>query len=429
MIGINTWITNMINNIFHVVWLVCIILEPKYRRKKTIFIMASAGVFCQVVMIGLWYSGIFSGIGTMFFAAYTLSAIIYGGSYIFGVSSSPSKSLFLLSAYYSLWTFIYSTVSIVTNSFAGAGNALVWLLRIGLNLFFLCLYQFFFKKRFLLMYRDIRYDDSNITILSLLVFYMVTLLTFVQEKWHIRSAFYLWIFVSVYIFVLIAYVVLFRFMRRLNYEEQLKQMQFHEKLLLAQIESYEEIERNARQIRHDFRHHNIVVAEYAKNRDYQGILDYLQKYEEEEEEKYSRTFCTNPAIDHVLSAYVARAEKKGIEVKAEIKAWDTYGISEIDLVSIFANMLENAINGCMQVKERRQIELVVRQKGKKLAIICQNTCSPDIIFENSIPRNRNRHGVGVESILQSVGKYSGDADFSAESGVFTCRIVLCNILE
>ena len=52
MIGINTWITNMINNIFHVVWLVCIILEPKYRRKKTIFIMASAGVFCQIVMIG-----------------------------------------------------------------------------------------------------------------------------------------------------------------------------------------------------------------------------------------------------------------------------------------------------------------------------------------------------------------------------------------
>ena len=83
----------------------------------------------------------------------------------------------------------------------------------------------------------------------------------------------------------------------------------------------------------------------------------------------------------------------------------------------------------MQVKGNRQIEFAVRQKGKKLAIVCKNTCPPDILFENGIPQNKNRHGVGVESILRSVEKYSGDVDFSVKGDIFTCRVLLCNILE
>ena len=195
---------------------------------------------------------------------------------------------------------------------------------------------------------------------------------------------------------------------------------------MEQIASYEESERNARQTRHDFRHHNIVVAEFARNRDYQGILDYLQKYEKEEEEKHNRAFCSNHAVDCALSAYVKKAKQRGIEVKTDIRFWDASGISDVDLVSILANIMENAINGCMQARGERYLELYITQKGKKFVIVCKNTCTLDILFENGIPKNKSRDSIGVESILRSVGKYSGDADFFAEDGIFTCRVVLCN---
>ncbi len=416
-------VTNVINNIFHVIWLSCITLEPKYSRKKTVLILASAGGFYQLLVIVLSYTGI---LGRMFYlASYSLAALIFGAAYIFGVSVNPSKSIFLMCAYYCLWTFIYNTISVVTDSFVGEGNAAIWLLRIGLNLFFLFLYQFFFKKRFLLACRDIRHGDSSVTILSLLTFYMVSLLLIGSEKLHSHSAYYFYILISVYVFVVVVYVVLFRFMGRLNDEWQLKQLQLHERLLLSQIDSYEEIEQNARQTRHDFRHHNIVVAEFAKNRDYQGILDYLRKYEEEEAEKYTGTFCANHAVDHALSAYVSRAENRGIKVETDIRFWNTAGISDVDLVSIVANLMENAINGCMQAKGERRLSLSVSQKGTKLSIVCKNACAQDIFFENGVPRNRDRDSVGVESILRTAEKYSGDADFAAEDGVFTCRVVLC----
>lgn len=420
----NALITNVINNLFHVIWLICITLEPKYSRKKTVLILSAAGVFFQILAIGLAYTGILGE--RIYYAGYILTAIIFGAAYIFCVNMSPSKSIFLMSAYYCLWTFIYNMISIVTSSSPGAGNAAIWLLRIGFNLFFLILYQFYFKKRILLLYRDIRNGDKTITALSFLTFYMVTILVFLGFKQQSHSFLWLYIIISVYIFVILVYVVLFRFMKRLNHELELKQMLLHERLLLEQIASYEEAERNARQTRHDIRHHNIVIAEFVKNRDYEGVLDYLQKYEKEEEEKYNRTFCSNHAVDHALSAYVKRAEQNGIEVKTDIRFWDTSGISDVDLVSILANIIENSINGCMQVQGQRWLKLLITQKGAKFVIVCKNTCTSDISFENGIPKNKSRDGIGVESILRSARKYSGDADFSAEGGIFTCRVVLCN---
>ena len=419
-------ITSVIINIFHVVWLANITLEPKYNRKKTVIILAATGVLVQILGMGMGYIGILGGMFS--YAGYSLATVIYGAAYIFGVSISPSKSVFLLSAYYCLWTFIHSVISLFTDAFAGAGEGAIWLLRIGLNLFFLLLYHFFFKKRFFLLYHEIRHGDRSITVLSLLTFYMVTLLVFSNEKQHSHSAFYFYMLISVYIFVVSVYVVLFRFMGRLNDEWQLKQMQLHEKLLLAQIDSYDEIERNARQTRHDFRHHIIVVVEFAKNRDYQGILDYLQNYDKEETEKYARTFCANHAVNHVLSVYLAKAEKKEIEIKTDIRLWDTSGISDVDFVSILANILENAISGCMQAEGKRRIEISVRQREKKYTCVCKNTCTSNILFENGIPKNKSRDSVGVESILRIARKYAGNVDFSAESGIFTCRVVLGNCL-
>lgn len=420
--SINTLITNIINGVFHVIWFTCMTLEPKYSRKKTVLIFSVTSVFFLILMIVMSYITI---LAKMFYiVSYFLAAIFYGIIYIFGVSKTPSKAIFLMSAYYCLWTFIYNVNSYATDSFAGAGNEVIWLLRIGLNLFFLFLYRFFFKKRFLLVYHDIRHGDSNITILSVLTFYMASLLVISNEKMHMHSAYFLYILISVYIFVVVVYVVLFRFMERLNHEWRFKQMQFHEKFLLAQIDSYEEMEQNARQTRHDFRHHNIVVAEFAKNRDYQGILDYLQKYEEEETAKYTKTFCANHAVDNVLSFYVVKAEQKGIEIKTDICLPDTSGISDYDLVSVLANVLENAISGCMRTEKKKWISLWIRRKGNKLVIVCKNSCISDIIFENGIPRNINRDSVGVESILQSVSKYSGDADFTAVDGIFTCSVIM-----
>lgn len=426
-------ITNVINNLFHLIWFFCITLEPKYSWKKTVLIVTGTTVLYQIIVLVLYYTGIYTvlnartmpGFKVHYVVGYLLAVLVFGGMYLFVVSAShPAKSLFLVSAYFSLWTLIYLTISLVTGTVSGAGNMQIWLLRIGLNLFFLILYFSFIRKRLLRIYKEVKSGYGTVSTLSILAFIMMTYLILYNEIVAKRGFLYIsMIFISCG-FVMMVYVMLFRFIGQSDHASRLKQLESHEELLMAQIDSYEEMERNIRQTRHDFRHHNVVVAEYAKDGDCQGILSYLQEYEEKEEQKYASMYSSNTAVNNVLSVYAGKAEQKGIGIDTQIDLCETGEISDYDLVSILANMLENAINGCMQTDGERKIRIFIRNKDRKLVLVCQNTCLPDIVFENGLPHNENRDGVGIESILYSTEKYSGDADFCIEDGMFVCRVLL-----
>lgn len=104
-------ITNVINNIFHMVWLNVILLEPKYSRKKSVlFTVMATGVFQAVAVILI-------GGGAMgrltYLAGYLSAVLVFGGTFVFVLSAAhPAKSLFLVSSYFCLWTFIYGFISV-----------------------------------------------------------------------------------------------------------------------------------------------------------------------------------------------------------------------------------------------------------------------------------------------------------------------------
>lgn len=416
-------ITNVINDMFHVVWLCSIALEPKHGVKG----MVKAGIIGGVVLQALAMVILFGirGRVPVYLIAYLAAVFWLGGVFVFGMSAShPAKSLFLISAYFCLWTFIYGFISIATKTYAGAGSMEIWALRVILNVLFLMAYWLFFRKRLASIYRDMKSGYGTVAMLSILAFYMMTVLLISNERKKSYDPFWTFLMVSCYIFMVAVYVAIFRFIAQANREYQLKQIQLHDKYLREQLKSYEKIEQDARQSRHDIRHHNLVVMEYARNGDCAGILSYLNEYEEKEGRKFSVHFCGNRAVDNVLSAYVAKARQNGIMVKADIGLWESLSVSDVDLVSILANILENAINGCMQAEGARQIEVMLRQKKSRLCISCENTCAAGILFQDGLPKARGRDGVGVESICSFVEKYKGNVEFFAADGRFTCRVVL-----
>lgn len=419
----STLITNIINNIFHVIWFCCITLEPKHSFKRRVLTVCAGAVFYQILMIILLYSGIAGEM--LYLVAYLLAVVIFGGTFVIFLSAShPAKSMFLVFVYFCLWTFIYGLISIVTKTRAGAGNMEIWTLRIGLNLAFLFGYQCFFREKLIGIYQKMKKDYGVVSCLSFLIFFMLTLLLAYNQRhprWEWSQIF---IIALIYGFMLIVYVVLFRYIVLYDYRDRVNQMQKQEKYLQDQIDSYKKIEWEARQTRHDFRHHNLVVMELIRKKDYQGVLDYLEEYESKEEEKIGRNFCSDHAVNSLLTAYLRKAEQNGILVETEIQFWETFQISDFDLVTILANILENAINGCMQVEGERKIKVAIRQKGAKLILTCSNTCIETVPFKNGLPKSDRQESAGVESILCSAEKYHGDVDFSAIEGVFTCRVIL-----
>lgn len=418
-------ITNIVNNIFHAIWFYNLALEPRHGKKTTLLITILTGIFFQVFIIICAQLGLSRVL--FFLAGYVLTAVVFGGVFLFLLSASnPAKSMFLISAYYCLWTFIYGLISLVTQSGAGAGGYAVWGMRIGLNLFFLFLYRRFFRKKLLYIYRQMQSGYGMITCISILTFVMMTFLLLYNAYHKEKNASHIFIMTVCYLFMLIVYMLLFYFMAQANHAHQLRLIQMHEQLLMAQIESYEKIERSARQTRHDFRHHNMVVMELAERQDYEGILTYLTEYERIEDEKLDRIFSKNYAVNSLISAYMRKAEQNGIDMDADIRLDKTLCVSDVDLVSIFSNILENAVHGCAQSNGTRRIAIVAQQKNSMILLKCENSCKDDIHFCNGIPQAKDHEGIGMESILNIVEKYNGDVHFTAEDGVFSCSVLLGN---
>lgn len=428
----NALITTLLTCVFHIIWLNSIVAEPKHNKKKTVLIITGTTLIYLCLMLVGYYLR-FTGklpyenlsITYSYLIFFFLGILIYGIMFCFLISAShPVKSLFLLTGYFSIWEIIYVIISIVTNTYAGGGNTVIWGLRIGLNLVLLIPYLLYIRKPLFQMYKKIKSGYWMFSTLSILCFFMQLFFLFYNDKMRNHELLFVVLLLSSLGFMVAVYVLIFRYVAQSDHINQVRQLQANEKFLLAQIDSYEKMAENARQTRHNFKHHFTVVTEYANNKDYQGILSYLSEYDEKERGKYPETFCGNHAADAVLSAYANRCEQNDIEITTDIWLEEAVGITDYDLVTILANILENAVNGCMEVEEKRRLEISARQKGSKLVIVCKNTCAPDVLFENGLPQNKKRDGIGVESILSTAAKYGGVADFSTSEGVFVCQIIL-----
>lgn len=81
-----TLITNIVNNIFHIVWFNNLVLEPKYDKRKTLLITILTGIVFQSAVL----AAIRLGLPRMvfFLGAYIVTAIVFGSVFLFVLSAS-----------------------------------------------------------------------------------------------------------------------------------------------------------------------------------------------------------------------------------------------------------------------------------------------------------------------------------------------------
>lgn len=137
-----------------------------------------------------------------------------------------------------------------------------------------------------------------------------------------------------------------------EYQKENQLMQMNHRLLERNMELMEESIVSGRRIRHDARHHNAVIAEYARRGQNDELLKYLKEYDKETDEGMIQQICSNTAINNILTAYTRWAQQEQIKVTLDVEIGDNLGIPNIDLVTILANAYENAIYGCIEVKKQ-----------------------------------------------------------------------------
>ncbi|MCI8337175.1 MAG: sensor histidine kinase [Lachnospiraceae bacterium] len=228
-------------------------------------------------------------------------------------------------------------------------------------------------------------------------------------------------------------LLIFRFYlhvgREKQYERENQLIQMNSRLLERQLEILEESVESGKRIRHDARHHNAIIAEYARRGQREELLLYLEEYEEEISQGMPEMICSNIAVNNILAAYTRKARSEGIKVILDVRIGKNLMFPSIDLVAILANAYENAIYACMDVMkcvDGREcfIHLILKKKKNKLMISCSNSCRIETELKDGKPKSEFTGGVGVSSIIRTAEKYQGEYDFRNNEGVFVFRLIM-----
>ena len=103
-------------------------------------------------------------------------------------------------------------------------------------------------------------------------------------------------------------------------------------------------------------------------------------------------------------------------------------VSGADITVLLGNLLENAVEACKRDRGKEKfIKLRVKQRGQSmLLILMDNTCTAPVAFEDGTPLSSKREGfgIGVSSVREIAGRYSGAVQLKQEDGVFRASVRL-----
>ena len=205
--------------------------------------------------------------------------------------------------------------------------------------------------------------------------------------------------------VLLAILVLFYAMfllmaDSLNRNARLQQENHFLSLQQARYDNLRAAIEEARQARHDIRHHFLQLSVLAENGDLEKIKEYLS-HAASKIPNSDLHFCENQAVDSVLGYYSALAKRENIPFQAKIDLPPRLAIDEIDLCLVLSNLLENALEASQKTNvARRKIDVMICLHHTHLLLIqVENTFDGKIEQKNTVFQSSNAgNGIGIQSV-------------------------------
>ena len=191
---------------------------------------------------------------------------------------------------------------------------------------------------------------------------------------------------------------------------------------------YREVDNMYRQIRgwrHDYRNHIQTMKAYAAAEDWDSIKRYLDLLDEDLTTVDTVIKTGNPMTDAILNSKISLAKAKDIEVVADAHIPVRLRSSEIDLCCIIGNLFDNAIEASMKLpKDQRLIRVYMDMKNTQLYISFTNFTAGKKMSKLFRSTKGDGHGFGLVRIDAIVERLDGYISRGSEDGAFTTEILL-----
>ena len=194
---------------------------------------------------------------------------------------------------------------------------------------------------------------------------------------------------------------------------------------------YQEVENMYRQIRgwrHDYRNHIQVMKALAASGDLAGIQAYLDELDTDLNTVDTVIKTGNAMADAILNSKISLAKSRHIAVKADAHIPVKLRMSELDLCVILGNLFDNAIEASLALpEEQRTIRVYMDMKGTQLYISFTNFTAAgkqQKVGRRFATTKGAGHGFGLVRIDNIIDRLDGYLSRNSEDGAFTTEILI-----
>ena len=194
---------------------------------------------------------------------------------------------------------------------------------------------------------------------------------------------------------------------------------------------YREVENMYRQIRgwrHDYRNHIQMMKVLAANGDMDALKAYLDELDTDLNTVDTVVKTGNPMADAILNSKISLARSRNIPTQVDAHIPVKLKMSELDLCCIIGNLFDNAMEASMALpEEKRMIRVYMDMKGTQLYTSFTNFTAAKKLSKVGKGFKTSKgegHGFGLVRIDDIVSRYDGYLSRNSEDGAFTTEILI-----
>lgn len=197
-----------------------------------------------------------------------------------------------------------------------------------------------------------------------------------------------------------------------------------------QVRYYENLEQkydNTRKLIHDIRNHIQAMEHLYEEQENTEGCRYTKDVHDMLNQLGQKYYTSCKMLNIILNDKVQTMEALGISPDIKISMVDLGFIRDVDITTLFANLLDNAIEAAAKSKEG-QIILRVAMVHDFISVILRNSMTEiPVKHGDTFVTTKEKHdGLGLKNIERVVKNYKGDVQYEWGEQYFITRIMLAN---
>lgn len=206
---------------------------------------------------------------------------------------------------------------------------------------------------------------------------------------------------------------------------------FQSGLIERQVEEIQDMYRQVRGWRHDYRNHIQNMKIQLSEKNYDGIANYLDSLADDLDTVDLVIKTGNVMADAILNSKLGIAGKLNVRTNAKANIPKGLPISDVELCSVLGNLLDNALEACAALpEEERFIRVYIGKLKDQFYLSVQNSAGrvrriKGIYLSTKQDLGKNKqHGYGLFRIDRIAKKYGGYVNRQNEKGVFATEFTV-----